>query len=308
VSGYFIVVGKDSNATRMRILNTSTNTWAQATLSIGSAQYSLGGLSSDGVSIRLVHFTNANTIVYSFPISSLSSASITFTQIYSNSANAPEPVINGTFYLNNYYYVIINTTTASLIISKDGINYNTYINILSYYSTILTGDGSNLFVNTSAPIVTPKSLFYGVKGYLSTSGFSTSFLWPGTMNATRSYIAPGNLFSIPPYPDSSPGYYTVQNNGMIQNVYSYLGGGSTDATYNTSTYVALVRNNVDTPFLLAYGNGCNGALSSPNLNYNVNKGDLLSVKLSLSSVGAGFVPSPTFLNTANNLTFQINMY
>jgi hypothetical protein len=315
VPGYFIVAGQDAtNKSKLMIYNTSTSSWTQPTLTPTLSNFFLTGLSSDGVSIRFNHGNSgANaSYLYSFPISSLSNTTIPLTLLYTQSGNSGLDRYCGTFYLNKYYYLIIQVAilpSATLIISNDGINYNTYINIASYYSTILTGDGSNLFVNTSSiTSLTPKSLFYGVKGYLSSSGFYTSFLWPGTMNATRSYTDPGNLFSIPPYPDSSPGYYTVQNNGMIQNVYSYLGGGSTDASNNTSTYVSLLRNNVDTPFLLGYGNGCNGGLSSPNLNYNVNKGDLLSVRLSLSSVGAGFVLTNPFSNTANNLTFQINMY
>ena len=199
----------------------------------------------------------------------------------------------------------IQLRTTSVSGAKKGGSY-TSSDILQTLGRIEIGPGTDLITRSAGTssfttFVYPTTIFYALKGNLNTAEIFTSWLWPGTGNAQRAFG------SQPQYPDATISYYRIQQSAVMYGVTSYLtgapGSSGTPASLSNSTIVTFERNGIDIPFKIGYGGIQNGVKHESTLSCDLNIGDLLSVKLSLSTNG-----NPIATNLAHDLSIQVDIF
>ena len=167
--------------------------------------------------------------------------------------------------------------------------------ILQTGGQINIGPGTDIVNKTAGTssfgtYVYPTTILYGVKGNLIIAGLRTSYLWPGSLSAQ---VQSGNQ---PGYPDNTIAYYRIQQRALMNGMTSYL---QLAPGQSNSTIVEVVKNGIDTGFKMGYGGNQSGVLTKSTLSVDLALGDLLSVRLSLST--------PT-TNNSHDLQIQLDIF
>lgn len=167
--------------------------------------------------------------------------------------------------------------------------------ILQTLGSIELGQGMDLVTKSAGfssftTFNLPHIVYYGVKGDLNNAGITSSYLWPGSLAAQS---AAGNR---PAYPDAVIGYYRIQQQCILFGMTSYLTEGPQDAA---STHLTIQVNNQDTSFIQSWNSNESGFKVYSTNSVNLKLGDLLSLKLDLSSINT---------NLSHDLTVQLDFY
>jgi hypothetical protein len=167
--------------------------------------------------------------------------------------------------------------------------------ILQTLGSIEIGPGTDIVNKTAGTssfttYVYPTVVYYGVKGDLSNAGQVSGFLWPGSMTAQQ---AQGRIAA---YPDPVVSYYRVQQRAIMNAFTAYLTSGPQDSA---STHLTVQVNGADTPFKIDYGSNDSGFKVFSTASYDLKLGDLISLKLDLSSITT---------NLSHDLTVQLDLF
>jgi hypothetical protein len=167
--------------------------------------------------------------------------------------------------------------------------------ILQTLGSIEIGPGTDIVHKTAGrssftTYVYPTVVYYGIKGDLSNSGVTSGYLWPGSLNAQA---AQGHVAA---YPDPVIAYYRVQQRSIMNAFTTYLTNGPQDSA---STHVTVEVNGAETPFKIHYASNDSGFKVFSTASYDLKLGDLITVKLDLSSIGT---------NQSHDMTVQLDLF
>jgi hypothetical protein len=167
--------------------------------------------------------------------------------------------------------------------------------ILQTLGSIEIGPGTDIVhksagTSTFTTYVYPTVIYYGVKGDLSNAGVTSGYLWPGSMVAQQ---AQGRIAA---YPDPVIAYYRVQQLSIMNSFTTYLTSGPQHAA---STHLTVEVNGAETPFKIHYNSNESGFKVFSTASVDLKLGDLISLKLDLSSIAT---------NLSHDLTVQLDLF
>jgi hypothetical protein len=210
-------------------------------------------------------------------------------------------------------YVGVETSNTSCSIQLRNTNIAgplqqgsyTSSDILQTLGRIELGPGTDLVTKTAGTssfisYVYPAEIYYGAKGVLNIANLATSWLWPGTGNVQAA--SGGNQLA---YPDDRIGYYRITQKTLIYNMAAYLTTAPGIITQGAlqgsgcSTLVTVQKNGSDIPFFIGYGGTDSGFKQLSSLSVSFEAGDLLSLKLSLSTLTS---------NASHDLSVQLSKF
>jgi hypothetical protein len=195
-------------------------------------------------------------------------------------------------------YIGIETTNSNAKIQCRSTTISGYSSdIKQTLGSIELGPGVDIVNKTAGGLgftsyVYPAILYYGVKGYLRTSGLTTGYLWPGTASSDSGGGGRAQ------YPDANIAYYRAQQKSVIIGMYATL---ASNAGVDQSATVTLQVNDVDTAFSLTFSNAT-GAASNYfyDASVTLQRFDRISVRLDLNTV--------TSSNLAHDLSLQVDIF